>query len=84
MKKTATWILVAALLIFIIDWGVMGIKIIENDYNITVESYIGAACIVVIAVCCFCRIFGNKCPHCGKIRITDGDYCSYCGKKIEK
>ncbi|MBR3936180.1 MAG: hypothetical protein IKJ57_06490, partial [Oscillospiraceae bacterium] len=65
MKKIATWILVVTLFIFIIDWGVMGIKIIENDYNITLESYIGAVCIAVIAVCCFCRIFGNKCPHCG-------------------
>lgn len=84
MKKIATWILAVTLLIFIIDWSVMEIKLLDGDYNITVEAYIGAFCFVVVVVCCICRVFGNKCPYCGKIRITDGDYCSYCGNKIEK
>lgn len=83
LRKIANWILVITFLIFLIDWGVMGLKLIENNYNITVEAYIGLACIIIILVSVFVRCFTDKCPHCGKIRATKGNYCSYCGKKIE-
>ena len=50
MRKAANWTLAIAFIIFLIDWGVMGLKLLDNDYNITVEAYIGFVCWVVILV----------------------------------
>ncbi len=83
MRKVANWALVIAFVIFLIDWAIMGIKLLDNNYNITVEAYIGLVCFIVIVVSIFVRAFTNKCPYCGKIRVTEGAYCSYCGKEIK-
>ena len=84
MRKIANWALGIAFIIALIDWGIMGVKLLENDYNITVEAHIGLVCYIVILVGVFIRIFTDRCPHCGKIRISKGEYCSYCGNKISK
>ena len=82
MKKAVSWIFAIALAVFIIDWGVMRLKIFDNDYNITVEAYIALVCFVLLFICAMYRIFSRgKCKHCGKFRWTDGEYCPYCGKK---
>ena len=83
MRKFVTWSLAIAFIVFLIDWGIMGLKLLDNNYNITIEAYIGFACWIIIFASIFCRIFTNKCPYCGKLRITNGVYCSYCGKKID-
>ena len=83
MKKTATWVLVIAFIVFLIDWGVMGIKLLDNDYNIMLEAYIGFVCWVFIIISIFVRAITDRCPRCGKVRITKGAYCSYCGEKIK-
>lgn len=83
LRKVANWVLVIFFVIAIIDWGIMGIKLLDNNYNIIIEAYIGLVCFIVIITCAFIRSFTDKCPHCGKIRGTKGPYCSYCGKKIE-
>ena len=83
MKKIATWSLIIAFIVFLIDWGVMGIKLLDNNYNITVEAHIGLVCYIVIIVCVLIRSFTCRCPHCGKIRVTKGAYCSFCGQKID-
>lgn len=83
MRKVANWALVIAFVIFLIDWAIMGVKLIDNDYNITVEAYIGLVCFIVIIVSIFIRVYTNRCPHCGKVRLTKGTYCSYCGKEIQ-
>ena len=83
MRRVANWTLAIAFIIFLIDWGVMGLKLLDNDYNITVEAYIGSVCWVVIFVSIFIRCLTDRCPHCRKIRATKGAYCSYCGKKID-
>ena len=81
MKRIVTWIYGIAIALLVTDWGIMGLKIFDNDYNITVEAYIGVVCIAVILICSMYRIFSNRCRHCGKVRWTNGDYCSYCGKR---
>ena len=81
MKKAFSWIFVITMAVLVIDWGIMGLKIFNNDYNITVEAYIALVCFVLLFICCMCKIFSNKCPNCRKVRWTDGEYCSYCGKK---
>lgn len=83
MKKIATRALVISFIIFFIDWTIMGLKLLDNDYNITVEAYIGLVCWIIIFISILCRALTDKCPHCGKIRLTKGAYCSFCGKKID-
>ena len=84
MRKIANWALTIALIVFLIDWSVMGLKLLDNNYNITVEAYIGLACFIVIIVSVFIRSFTDRCPHCGKIMLIKGTYCSHCGKKIDE
>ena len=82
MKKIMAYLFLITLIVFIIDWGVVGIRILNHDYDITLRAYIGLVCVVLIFVCLFYRLLHRKCPHCGKPRQTEGAYCSYCGKKI--
>lgn len=83
MRKVANWTLGIAFIIALIDWGIMGLKLFDNDYNITVEAHISLVCFIVIFVSIFIKSFTDRCPHCGKIRATKGAYCSYCGKEIK-
>ena len=69
-------------IIFIIDWGIMGIKLLDGNYNISLESYIGAICFIIIFVCILYKSFSNKCPYCNKSLLINGTYCPYCGKKL--
>ena len=82
MKKATPWIFGISLLVFVIDWAVMGMKIFTNDYNITVEAYVGLVCVVVMLLCGIYKLLTRKCPHCGKWKLSEGPYCSWCGKKI--
>ena len=81
MKKVITWISIITTFVFVIDWGIMGLKLFDNDYNITVEAHIALICILLLFVCGVYRVFTHRCPHCGKVKWTSGEYCSYCGKK---
>ena len=84
MKKMLPWIFVASVVVFVIDWGIVGLKILDGDYDITVGAYIALVCIIVETLCGMYRNFCKKCPYCGKHRVSGGDYCSYCGKKVAK
>ena len=82
MKKIMYWLYAISIIAFIIDWGVVGLKLLNGDYDIVVGAYIGLGCIIVIIVCGLYKIFSGKCPYCGKLRTSNGEYCSYCGKKV--
>ncbi|MBE5767157.1 MAG: hypothetical protein E7335_08355 [Clostridiales bacterium] len=83
MKKFMAWLFVVVLVVFVIDWGVIGMQLLDNNYdNITIGAYIALVCWVILMVCALYRLFNSKCPHCGKLRMSRGEYCSYCGKKI--
>ncbi len=82
MKKVAKWLAIISIVVFVIDWGVMGLKLLNNNYLITAEAYIGLISIVVFFVCVLCIKLSNRCPHCGKINQSFGKYCPYCGKEI--
>ena len=84
MRKAATLVLLITFIIFIIVFGIMGLKILDDNYEIFTEACIGAVCLGVIFVCILIRTLGNKCPHCGKPILTNGEYCTYCGKKIKE
>lgn len=83
MKRIMSWIFVISIIIFILDWGVVGLKLLNGDYDITVGAYIGLVCVLIILLCAVYKIFSDKCPYCGKVRMSNGEYCSYCGKKIK-
>lgn len=82
MKKIAKWLAVTSMIVFVFAWGLMGLKLLENDYRITTEAYIAVVSLVVCFVCIMYIKFTNRCPHCGKTKQSFGTYCPYCGKEI--
>lgn len=82
MKKARIWIIILAFITAIIALSLMGLKLFDGDYNITAEAYITLACMVVITGCAFSRLFTDKCPHCGKLRASNGKFCPHCGKEL--
>lgn len=82
MKKVAKWLAVISIIVFAIVWGVMGLKLLDNNYLITVEAYIGLICLIVCFICVTYLKITNRCPHCGKTKQSFGKYCPYCGKEI--
>lgn len=83
LRKMANRALAAAFIVFLIDWSIMGIKLLDNNYNIIVEAHIGLVCYIVIMVSIFIRCLTDRCPHCVKIKLINGAYCTYCGKKLD-
>ena len=86
MKKIMPWIFIGAIVVFVIDWGVAGLKILDGNYDIMVEGYIGIVSWVVLLTCGVYRSFTrSKCVHCGKVNmtLTVGKYCSHCGKSLK-
>ena len=82
MKKIAKWVALISIVVFVLAWGVMGLKLLDNNYLITTEAYIGLVSLVVFFVCVMYVKFTNRCPHCGKTKQSFGKYCPCCGKKI--
>ena len=83
MKKTAKWLAAISIIIFVIDWIIMGLKILDNNYLITAEAYIGLISLIAFFVCIMYIKFTNRCPDCGKTKQSFGKYCPFCGKEIE-
>ena len=83
MKKIAIWAAVISFIVFVIAWGVMGLEILDGNFNFELLVYIGAtAWIVLLVSLVVLRWSSWKCPHCGKVRWTNGRYCPHCGKEI--
>ena len=83
MKKAVFWIQLAVSLVMLITWGVVGLNIANGDYEaVTPGAYIMLVCLIVNLVCALYKLFRDKCPHCGKLRLVNGQYCRHCGKKI--
>lgn len=47
MKKIVTRILIAALIVWIIDLIIIGLKIFSHDYDLIPEAYIGYSCCLI-------------------------------------
>ena len=82
MKKLWPWLIGLSILTLVFSWGLAGVKLLDGDYGITVEMWITMVSWVVLLAAILIKKFQNKCPHCGRLRLTGGEYCSYCGKKI--
>ena len=84
MKRFIFWLTIVSGLVFLIVWGVAGVKILDHDYDIEREAYIGAACLPLLFGGVLYFRLQRKCPHCGKLRESSGAYCPHCGKKIDQ
>lgn len=82
MRKIAKWLAAISIIIFVIDWGIGGLMIYENDYESSAWVYIGLISILIF-FCSLIYLKTTRCPHCGKMNQTFGKYCSYCGNKIK-
>ncbi len=83
MKKLSLWATLIAFLVFVIDWGILGVNLSQGNYDLEVYCYIAFLCLAVMAAGCLYKVFSSRCPHCKKLRISGGTYCPYCGKQIE-
>lgn len=83
MKRILPWIIAVSAFVLIIAAGVMGVKIMDHDYDFIIEAYVLQGSWLVLILALVIRRFSMKCPHCGRHRQPGGQYCTYCGKKIE-
>lgn len=81
MKKVLFWVNVAAVLVFAVDMGILGLKISDGSYDVMPCAFIGIICLSAIVIFGVCRAF-EKCPHCNKTHLRSGEHCPYCGKKF--
>lgn len=82
MKKIISWLTAISIIIFVIAWAMIGLKIFNGDYDITLGTYIALFSIIVFFVCLLYLKVTNRCPYCGKMKHNFGKYCPYCGKEI--
>ena len=84
MKRiTGVLMLIAAVALFI-AMGVMGVKIFTHNYDIVAECYAAMGCWAVFLLCVLLRALQSKCPHCGRLRVSRGAYCPFCGKEMKE
>lgn len=74
--------LVRTLILFLIALGVMGLQLLNGNDDVLRAAYIAAACWIVLLVCAAVRLFSSRCPHCGKLKLSNGKYCPHCGREI--
>ena len=48
MKRYWKAMVVVAVCVFVIDWVVIGIKLLDNDYNILLEAYVAGGCWLIV------------------------------------
>ena len=81
MKKAIKCLAVISILVFVIVWGIIGLKILDNDYLFTTEAYIALVSLIVSFICVMYLRITNRCPHCGKMKQPFANYCPHCGKE---
>ena len=85
MKKNSIWTLVISIIVFAITWGIIGVKLLDNNYNFITEAYIACGSFGIFFISLIYLKWGkSRCPYCGKVRMSSGKYCSHCGKEIKE
>ena len=82
MKRITFWMILISGLVLIMTLGVMGVKILDHDYDILTEAYVLYPAWALLVITMLIRRFTDKCPHCGKLRYPRGKYCPHCGKEL--
>lgn len=83
MKKTAKWIAAIAAAVLVINWIFVGLELLDGNYDITAGAYIELIALAAFVVCILYIKLTDRCSNCGKIKLSVGKYCPFCGKEIE-
>lgn len=85
MKKACIWVALISAIVLLITLSIVGIKLLDGDYNTNVEVYIvGISLVIFLASVVGYKLNGIRCPHCGKINDTllgKSKFCPHCGKE---
>lgn len=60
MKKYVCWLWCAAVVVFFVDWTVVGLSILSGDYEILGGVCVGAVCLGVILLCPFLKLLRGE------------------------
>ena len=86
MKKVCIWLAIISAIVLFITLGVVGGKLLDENYDTTAEVIITGISFVIFlgSVVCY-KFIGSRCPHCGKVNDTllgKSKFCPHCGKEI--
>ena len=86
MKKVCVWLAIISAIVLFITLGVVGGKLLDENYDTTAEVIITGISFVIFlgSVVCY-KFIGSRCPHCGKVNDTllgKSKFCPHCGKEI--
>ena len=86
MKKLCLWLAVISAIVLFITLGVVGVKLLDGNYDTTAEVIITGISFVIFlgSVVCY-KFIGSRCPHCGKFNDTllgKSKFCPHCGKEL--
>ena len=86
MKKVCVWLAIISAIVLFITLGVVGVKLLDGNYDTNVEVIITGVSFVIFLVSVVCyKFIGSRCPHCGKVNDTllgKSKFCPHCGKKL--
>ena len=86
MKKVCIWLAIISAILLFITLGVVGGKLLDENYDTTAEVIITGISFVIFlgSVVCY-KFIGSRCPYCGKVNDTllgKSKFCPHCGKEI--
>ena len=86
MKKLCLWLAVISAIVLFITLGVVGVKLLDGNYDTTAEVIITGISFVIFlgSVVCY-KFIGSHCPYCGKVNDTllgKSKFCPHCGKEL--
>ena len=86
MKKVCVWLSIISAIVLLITWGVVGVKLLDNNYDFMTEVYITGAFVFILlgSIVCY-KFIGIRCPHCGMINdslFSKAKFCPHCGKEL--
>ena len=86
MKKGCVWLAIISAIVLFITLGVVGVKLLDGNYDTNVEVIITGVSFVIFLVSVVCyKFFVSCCPHCGKVNDTllgKSKFCPHCGKVL--
>ena len=86
MKKACVWLAIISAIVLLITWGIVGVKLLDNNYDFLTEVYItGASLVICLGSIVSYKFIGYRCPHCSKINDSlfgKGKFCPHCGKEL--
>ena len=86
MKKVCLWLAIISAIVLFITLGVVGVKLLDGNYDTTAEVIITGISFVIFlgSVVCY-KFIGSRCPYCGKVNDTllgKSKFCPHCGKAL--